>query len=169
MYKRIEREKFNPLIYGLYLLRKLLFKGDHFDGGCGGFFAFVTVFAACSVYGLLQVVGGEDAEYYGGVVFEGHVVEALRHAVTDEVEVSCLALYDASEGYDGVYVGVFAKELRAEGQLERSGDMPYDDVFLFAPFGFEQRYGSFQQFAGYVAVPFGHYYAEAHVLGRWYR
>jgi len=43
---------------------------EHFEGGEGGFFAFVAVFAASAVEGLLLVEGCEDAEDYGLAGFE---------------------------------------------------------------------------------------------------
>jgi hypothetical protein len=52
-------------------------KVDHFDGGGGGFGAFVAAFAAGAVDGLLDGVAGQDAENHWDAGREGGLGDAV--------------------------------------------------------------------------------------------
>ncbi len=71
------------LLYIPYISLKL----QHFQCGQGGFFAFVAVFAAGAVKGLLFVQGGQDAEDHGFAALEGGFSDTVGHGLTYIVKV----------------------------------------------------------------------------------
>ena len=105
--------------------------GNHFEGGDGTLDAFVAVFSAGTVEGLLHGVGGQDTEDDGTFVFKSHVGDALRHSLADELEVACFALDNASDADDGVGILVAEHHVGCRGELECAGHMAYQDVFFF--------------------------------------
>ena len=76
--------------------------------GCNhgfGAFVFHGVTAACTFFGLVVSVGGEDAVTNGGGCVEGDACESLCHRVADVVKVGGTAADDAAERYDGIVAG----------------------------------------------------------------
>ena len=143
-------------------------QGDHFDGGRGGFVAFIAELAAGAVEGLLLVVRGQHAESDGHVPAELHLLYAHGDALAYEVEVAGVALDDAAEHDDGIDVGVFGEVLGAHGEFESTGH-PFDaDLFVGAAGGVQGGDGAFEQGAGDGMVPFRHDDTERHFGGRGY-
>ena len=76
--------------------------GDHFDGGDGGFEAFVAGFEAGAVEGLLEGFAGEDAEGVGDAGLLLGLADAAGDFVVDGFVVGGFAAEEAAEGDDGV-------------------------------------------------------------------
>ena len=122
--------------------------------------------AAAAVQRLLHVVHGQHAERDRHVPLDLQLRDALRHALTDEVEVPRIALNDASERDHGVHVGIFREKLRTERQLERTGDILDLNVHVGASGGAQRAHGTFQQRLRHLPVPLGHDDSEPHVRSR---
>ena len=75
---------------------------SHFDGVDGTFVALVAQPASTTVLGLFEIVGGEQAVDDGNGAGGVEMGYALGDALTDVVEMGCLAADDAAQDNDGV-------------------------------------------------------------------
>ena len=134
------------------LVAKVLGEVGHFDGGFGSLGTFVAQGAAGTIDGLLQVVGGEDAEDDGHLLRRVQVGATLGGAVAHIVEVRCAAADDAADHDDGVIAARARHLSSAKGQFHSAGHMSHGDVFV--AFSLEQVKSALQQRACDLVIPF---------------
>ncbi len=139
-----------------YILCVWFLEVQHLDGRQRGLFAFVAVFAAGAVEGLLFVEGGQHAEDDGLTGLDVYFGDAVGYSLADVIEVWGLALDDAAQAEYGVDVLFFGLPEGAEGELEGAWYVLADDVF-FPDTVFEQRlYGAAIERFRNFGIPFGH-------------
>ena len=135
----------------------------HLDSVDSALIALVAVLAAAAVERLLQVVGGEQAvdDRYLACCVEA--CDACRYALTDVVEVRCLAANHAAEDDYGVVAAVQNHLVSAVDKLEAARNGLDVNVLGQSAVLLESLDGSVEQSARYLLVPFSHHDAEAHV------
>ena len=109
-----------------FKLKSLEFR--HLYGVYGAFVALVAEASAATVFGLLQVVSGEQTVDYGYFALGVELGNAVGDALADVVEVRCFAADYAAEDDDGVISAVERHLVGAVDKLETAGDGLYVDV-----------------------------------------
>ncbi len=118
--------------------------------------------SAGAVEGLLLGVGSEHAEDEGLAGSEAEVGQPLGNGLADVLVVVGLALDDAAEANDGVWVFLAVQHPGSGGQFEGAGHLHGVDVFWAGAVPEQRLVASLVEGVGDVRVPFGHYDAEGH-------
>ena len=135
----------------------------HLDGYDGALVALVAEAASGADECLLHVVGGEQAEDHGDVVCGVEACNALRDALTDVVEMGCLAADDAAEDDDGVIAVVESHLKSSIDELEGAGNSLHMDVLGQRAMLLEGAAATLKQGSGDFGVPLADDDAENHV------
>ena len=135
----------------------------HLYGVYGAFVALVAEPSAATVFGLLQVVSGEQTVDYGDFALGVELGNAVGDALADVVEVRCFAADDAAENYYCVISAVERHLVGAVDKLETAGDGLYVDVLRQCAVLFEGLHRPVEQRSCDFRIPFRYHYAEAHV------
>ena len=135
----------------------------HFDGDDGALITLVAVLATCTIAGLLEVVGGEEAEDDGDVARGVETGDTLCDALTDVVEVGRLAADDAAEDDHGVVAVVEGHLTGAVDELEGAGHRLHVDVLWQGTMLLEGGDAAFEEGSRDLGIPLGHDHAEDHV------
>lgn len=135
----------------------------HLYGIYGAFVALVAEPSAATVFGLLQVVGGEQAVDYGNFALCIELGNAVCNALANVVEVRSLAADDATENYYCVISAVECHLVSTVNKLEAARNGLYVDVLRQCTVLFESFHRAVEQCACDFWIPLRHDYAEAHV------
>ena len=95
-------------------------QGRHPDRSYRRFVALVPVLAAGAVERLLHIVGRQYAERHRHIPRQHHVRHPLRYALAHVIEMARLPLDNTTQCDHRIDIGIFGKELCAEGQLDRT-------------------------------------------------
>lgn len=135
----------------------------HLYGIYGAFISLVAEASAATVFGLLQVVGGEQAVDYGYFALGVELGNAVCHALANVVEVRSFAADDATENYYCVISAVECHLVSTVNKLEAARNGLYVDVLRQRTVLFESLHRAVEQCARDFWIPLRHDYAEAHV------
>lgn len=149
-----------------FKLKALEFR--HLYGIYGAFISLVAEASAATVFGLLQVVGGEQAVDYGYFALGVELGNAVCHALANVVEVRSFAAYDAAENYYGVISAVECHLVSTVNKFETARNGFYMDVLRQCAVLLKGLDRAIEQCACDFRIPLRHYYAEAHVACIWH-
>ncbi len=140
--------------------------GDHFDGGDGGFEAFVAGFDAGAVEGLLEGLAGEDAEGMGDAGLLLGLADSASYLGVDGLVVGGFAAEEAAEGDDGVVLLRLGEGAGGGGDLPGAGDADDLDIGLGCAAAEQAVEGALEQAVGDDGVPAGGDDGEGHARRR---
>lgn len=134
----------------------------HLDGGDGTFVAFVAEHSATTFLCLLECVAGEQAVDNGNLAFFIQVGQSVCYALTDVIEVWCVASNDTSDGDDNVYQTGADKAGSTIYEFKTAWDGFDVDAFLANAVLYKCFACAVEQCACYLFVPFADHDAYSH-------
>ena len=138
---------------------------DHLDGAQGAVVALVARLGAGALDGLLDVLGGEDAEEDGDTAVQTHGGDALGDLVAHVVVVAGGAPDDGAQADDGVVLAALGHLGGDEGDLEGAGHPGYVDVLLLHVVADQAVHGAAEELGGDELIEPGGHDAHPNAFG----
>ncbi len=145
-----------------------MFVIHHLNGCHGTFGSLVSKNSSSASLSLFHGVASQEAIYDGDIPAQIQLSQSLCRALTDVVEVRCVATHNATDGNDSIYIPLLDHPFSSEDEFETSWHMLHYDVFLSCTVQLQCFDGSIGHRIGEAIVPISNDDAKAHSACRWH-